>query len=367
MIRAPWPARQAPHSQRGAGIVELMVAVLIELLAIAIIWQVLQNAEGYRRKTGGVSDVQEAGIFALYSLGLEVANAGNGISLASAELAACPDTGDVATTLRPIPALIVAGASNDVPDALVIAYGSARVMAAPANLLEKSPADNQFVVQSPNGFAVGDRVIAVQQTSASCALSVVAARSPAQPPAAAPAAGGRIVVTTATNAATKFKLDSDVSPSVLIDLGPSGERQRLSYAVQEGSLVSTDLLDAAAQPIALVSNVVNLKIQYGIDTHATPDNIIETWVPATDDWASDKVLAATGTKLMRIKAVRIGLVLRSAEYDRAIEGTTPYTLFDCAAHDATCVGRITGNLPAHWRYRVYETVVPLRNPLWNGP
>ncbi|MFO1413290.1 MAG: PilW family protein [Burkholderiales bacterium] len=353
--------------ERGAGMVELMVAVLIELLAVAIIWQVVQNTEGYKRKTTGVSDVQQAATFALYSLGLEAANAGSGVSLASTELANCPDTKDAATTLRPVPALIVAGASNDVPDQLVLTYGTARVMAAPANLLEKSPADNQFVVQSPNGFAVGDRVVAVQQTAGVCTSALVTARSPALPPAATPAAGGRILVTTGTNAAVKFKLDSDVSVSVLIDLGPAGERQRLRYAVVDSSLVSTDLLDAAAVPVTLATNVVNVKFQYGIDTDATPDNIADTWVPATGNWAQDKVLAASLQDLMRIKALRIGIVMRSSEYDRAITGTTPYTLFDCAAHDDTCVGRITGKLPANWRYRVYETVVPLRNQLWNGP
>jgi len=44
-------------------------------------------------------------------------------------------------------------------------------------------------------------------------------------------------------------------------------------------------------------------------------------------------------------------------------------LFDCSTHDNACPGRLTGTIAGSpngsYRYRVYETVVPLRNQLWN--
>jgi hypothetical protein len=44
-------------------------------------------------------------------------------------------------------------------------------------------------------------------------------------------------------------------------------------------------------------------------------------------------------------------------------------LFDCSTHDATCQGRVALNntvLTDGWRFRFYETVVPLRNAIWNS-
>ena len=44
-------------------------------------------------------------------------------------------------------------------------------------------------------------------------------------------------------------------------------------------------------------------------------------------------------------------------------------LFNCAANDATCQSRIQIDntvLNDYSRYRIYETVIPLRNALWNN-
>jgi hypothetical protein len=47
-------------------------------------------------------------------------------------------------------------------------------------------------------------------------------------------------------------------------------------------------------------------------------------------------------------------------------------LFDCNnVNKAACPGRLTGTIaatatpPGNWRFRKYETVIPLRNEIWN--
>ncbi len=96
--------------QRGMGLIEIMVSVVIGLLAVLVIYQVFAVSEGFKRNTTGASDAQQNGLFSMFTLGIEIANAGNSISLAATELSTCPNTGDPATTLRPIPVLITAGA-----------------------------------------------------------------------------------------------------------------------------------------------------------------------------------------------------------------------------------------------------------------
>ena len=45
-----------------------------------------------------------------------------------------------------------------------------------------------------------------------------------------------------------------------------------------------------------------------------------------------------------------------------------WTLFQCTGEEKkiyACPDALTGTLPANYRYRVYETIVPLRNAMWN--
>ena len=144
--------------------------------------------------------------------------------------------------------------------------------------------------------------------------------------------------------------------------------------------------------VPLAQNVVLMKAQYGVDTNA--DNIIDCWTPADNadtcgngvDYSgpTDVTLDTGGgvfatnanaARLRSIKAVRVAVVVRSEHQENpdpvlsaSIVNQTAW-LFNCAANDATCQGRIQIDntvLNDYSRYRIYETVIPLRNALWNN-
>jgi len=126
---------------------------------------------------------------------------------------------------------------------------------------------------------------------------------------------------------------------------------------------------AAPVPNPIASNIVNFKIQYGIDNNG--DGRLDTWVPATGAWAPAALMAATVPVINSIKAVRIGIIVQSEQFDRDV-GDFDWVLFNCEDPiAANCPGRLAGTIGAstspagNWRYRIYETVVPLRNNLWN--
>lgn len=342
-------------AQRGVSLIEIMVAVLIGMVAVLVIFQVFTVSEGFKRNTTGVGDAQQTGLFSTFTLGLELANAGNGIALAGSDLITCTDTGDIATTMRPIPVLITAGASNDIPDSFVVNYSTSRRVVSPVALYTPSVAGALYQVQSPTGFAKDDMIVAISKTGF-CVASTIVSVTPPDP------ATGRVDITHTPmpfNAAQTFPGESP-----LLNMGPATGVQRVLYDVQNDSLRSTNLFTAGAVASPVASNVINLKAQYGIDTNN--DSFVDTWVPATGAWNAPTVLAANLVTLSQIKAIRIGVIVRSEQYDRDITGTTPWTLFDCElANKALCVGRLTGSVPANWRYRTYETVVPLRNQIWN--
>jgi type IV pilus assembly protein PilW len=218
-----------------------------------------------------------------------------------------------------------------------------------------APAGSAYQVQSPTGFAKGDMIVAIDQAGA-CERTKVTKVS-------APDANG-VVTITHTGAAQDFN-----ASSLLFNMGPWDRVQRVRYDVAAGVLRSLDLVDPNAQPNPLASNIVNLKVQYGVDTN--DDGLLDGWVSAADaPWRPDDLLKATSKVINQVKAIRIGLIVRSAQFDREITKDYDWVLFDCESHDNTCPGRLTGTIAADpkgggYRYRIYETVVPLRNELWN--
>jgi type IV pilus assembly protein PilW len=118
-----------------------------------------------------------------------------------------------------------------------------------------------------------------------------------------------------------------------------------------------------------MDGIVDLQAQYGKDTN--DDNVIDVW--------TKQLPAAAGTNfnandIAQIKAVRLAVLARSEHYEKpstaggACEATTtanrptwggtdylPFPTFDAP-----------GALPSCYKYRVFETVVPLRNMLWRS-
>jgi type IV pilus assembly protein PilW len=330
---------------------DVLVGLLIGLIAVVVILGVFAGAEGLKRNAAGAAEAQHVGALVTYALALDLANAGSGLAAAAGDLATCPDTGDIRTSLRPIPVLITAGATAGSADSFVVNYAVASAAAAPLAFAADAPPGAAFRIRSALGFAVDDSVAAISRAGA-CAQTVVTAVSPPDPE-------GVVEVSHAALA------DMFPAASVLFNFGPGSRAHRVRYDVVDGTLRSLDLLTPGATPNPLASNVVLLKAQYAIDSDG--DGFLDTWVAAdAAPWHAAGVLAAAADMLARIKAVRIGIIVRSEVYDRGRTGGFNWVLFDCGETDTSrCTGRLAGTLPAGWRYRTFELAVPLRNQIWN--
>lgn len=106
---------------------------------------------------------------------------------------------------------------------------------------------------------------------------------------------------------------------------------------------------------AMAGDIVMLKAQYGI-APADSDTI--------DTWKSGA--ATTAEEFARIKAIRVAIVARSREPDnQVVTGAAP-TIFDGALNlDLSGTSVPSGKTWQNFRYRVHETVTPLRNAAWN--
>ena len=358
--------RQRRYPEQGFSLIELMVGVVIGLIAVLIIYQVFAAAEGIKRNTTSVGDAQQNGLLSSFMLGIELANAGNGVASAARELAACPGSANFASTWRPLPLMIVDGGADNVPDSFMVNYSVANVAIAAAPFyvvgIGAVAADAPYPVQSPMGFEVNDLIVAANAPA--CAASKVTAVS-------APDGNG-VVTITHTNPGVAASFDD---PAVLLNMGPAANAQKIRYEVTAaGVLRSTALLtangtlndDTGPPPNPLASNVVNMKLQYGVwplgggplqwkTANAPP------WQPV------DLLSGLSGTDLVNnlktLRAVRIGIVVRGEQWDKDGPDVS-WQLFGGTAgggYQGTFL-RADGN----YRYRTYETVIPLRNELWNS-
>jgi type IV pilus assembly protein PilW len=383
--------------QRGMGIVETMVGILIGMVVVLAVYNVFALAEGYKRTTVGVADAQTTGLFAQFVLAREIGNAGNGLSIDAAYLANCtlanaswvtPPSFGAGSAIRPLPVLIRDGGGANQPDELVVTYGTPSRVVNSIIIVDKPmlAATDTIYVQSPNGFRPGDRII-VNDTGGNCELTRVTAVTPGD--STGNLTTGMVGLSTdPTYPLTKlYKPTGATDGPRVLNLGPDGSNPatgastatRTLFDVVNNQLRTTDLFtNAPAVPIA--QNIVLLKAQYGVDC---ANNGVITWTSATAsgvcglnyrpvDFAPLAGASAwNATLLSRIRAVRIAIVVRSDEpdlKDPALVGQTA-TLFDCSTHDAACQGSIAIDntvLADGWRHRTYETIVPMRNAIYNN-
>jgi type IV pilus assembly protein PilW len=346
--------------QRGFSLVEIMVGIVIGMIAVLVIYQVFAAAEGIKRNTTSVGDAQQNGLLSSFMLHIELANASNGVADAMAQLGNCTASVSAATSLRPIPILISDSGADATPDTFVVNYSVAqhRVTPAPA---DKNGSD--YIVQSPNGFvnsvAKRDLIIAIPGTPGDCAVSRVSAYDGTPIPC----------ITDPTQSCVKITpVGATVQAAYVLDMGPTtgGVKQRVQYDVNGGVLRSIVLWNGDGQPVAqppdpIASNVVNMKLLYGVDDGAGGI----TWTPATGPWNAATVLAANNSTLGKIRAVRIGIVVQGEQFDK--EKYQHDLLFPPSweLFKNVLATPLTGLITPGFRVRVYETSIPLRNSLFN--
>jgi len=353
-----------PHRrQQGFGLIEIMVGILIGLLMVLIIYQVYEVSEGQKRTITAASDAQQNAAYGLFFIGQDLMGAGQVISASTAALSGC-------AMLRPVPAIIAAGATDNDPDSVTVLYGGSSSLSTPAPLLSDAavgttPPGN-YVVAGPLGFSPNDVIVAVQGTN--CTLSIIGAAGIS----VAPSTG----ITTITHALTSTTGNNASATygavaGSLVNLGQAaspGEAARFGqtlYTVDPATnTLRTQSLLPTVQPVTpVVSNVVNLKAQFGLDTDN--DGSVDVWQPASGIWSSVNLPAQPPATWQQIRAMRIAIVTRSPQHE--VDAVTPGPIKMFCSTLPCALAMTLASDDQHYRYKVLETTIPFRNALWNAP
>jgi type IV pilus assembly protein PilW len=348
---------------RGVTLVELLVAMVISLIAITAIFQVFSVFEGQKRTTMGGGEAQTNGALALFTLERELRQAGYGVN--STDYLGCntlvwDDTTGTAFTLNFTPVQITQGA-GEAPDTLTVLYGNGEFLPQAVSLIQTMANDtNPFRVSNRFGFQEGDVVIAAE-TGLNCTVGQVNnLPSPlGQQDLVLHTSGNYTDPLTGANTATRYNKPGGLGVAYTFNgrLFNLGQKPSYNiYTVQNGQLAVQQMLSAPSTAVTTIyDGIVQLQAQYGRDTNA--DGVIDVFdefVPATAaDWAT-------------ILAVRIGVVSRSGLYEKTEVSPATIKLWDDSAAAPTTTGPVW-TLTAderHYRYKVFQTVVPIRNMIW---
>lgn len=372
---------RTPHTPaHGFTLVELMVGMALALITTVIIAQVVVNAEGQRRTTSSGSDAQVNGSVGLYTVSRDVQGAGYGLISHSAALG-CPITakyGSAATlALTLAPATITVNA-NGVPTLRTFSSGRSSFSVPMVVKANHAAVDTSFTVNSSTGVSNGDTMMAIPGTWSSsnwCTVFQVAGSganvlSSTVVPNVTVTAGWNPASTASLMPTTGYPADT----SYLVNLGSIVLRE---YTVASENLVMRELQATGTWGAdqVLASGIVAMRVMYGKDTSAPKDGVVDqfdTTTPTTaDDWS-------------RVLSVRIAVVARS-EIREKVEVTIADPVWDVGT--ATTVSGtaacstgssrqcLTLTIPKpnatdtewqHYRYKVYDTVVPLRNVVWSA-
>jgi type IV pilus assembly protein PilW len=339
------------------------------LLGTIIIFQVFAVSEGIKRTATSGGDAAQNGLLALISIEREARMAGFGINYAP--MLGCtvvahdegPPTRDFTFPL--VAAQITDGAAN-APDALTFTFGNSDVLLAPVKLTSTSLAlSSLFKIDNRFGFRSGDVIIAAEiGTTKVCTMRQVT-DVPLTPTEDVPNASGTYVNSAGNTVTARYNKaggsgtdyanwdNTSQSGGRLFNIG--GTPSLLNFSIVNSQLVMQNLM-TGTDTNAVADGIVQLQALYGRDTDG--DGNVDTWsstmpgVPTATDWSG-------------VLALRIGLVARSnlAERPNATTGLCDTTTAEPTWSGGTMVISTDPNWQCY-RYRVFETTVPLRNMIW---
>ncbi len=359
--------------QKGFTLVEIMVGLIIGLLVTLVVVNVFRVFEAQKRTTTGNSDAQTNGAIALFNIQRDAQIAGFALPVYTTEFSPfnCPinttinhDNNATTPEIGLSPIVITDANGPNASDTIAIRYGNSMKGGISVEMLAGT-STNIAQVDTNIGCGFNDTALIVRQTTPqSCSMTRVGPS-----PGGLTAAGVtpvRITLTSTTNV---------VTGSALACLGVWNEVQ---YAVTANQLTRTGDITAgvpSAVAVPIVADIVNIQAQYGISATANSNQVTQ-WVNATGAFANTATTPTLADR-NRIKAIRVAVVARNGLLEAAnvtdtcsgINVARPTGLCTWDGVEAGSAAPVIDlSADANWRryrYRVYESVIPIRNIIWS--
>ena len=379
MPRTLHPRFAAPARMSGMSLMEILIAMAIGLIGIVVITQTYLVNENYKRSTTSAGGAQTNGSLALFSIEREARMSGWGISWGAAlgctniqwhYNGAYSNPPQAGGTLPPIilaPVVITDGGAG--PDTITVMYGTGTERVIPATLSKTMPSPSaELEVDNPQGFSdtPGDMVLIVQ--GGTCAMTQITQVQPAAghlqhgPGVTAPynPPGGGSLLPAFSSGAQVFNLGRPIVNVYSIN----GNALQLASLFTAAS--STVVPAFTPTPFTIVEHIVDLQAEYGKDNGLNNATVAAGAYVANDGVVDsyDNVTPANGVEWQQVLSVRIGVLARSEHFVKPENVGDPCNATTVAPSWRGGNFAVPGGIPSCYGYRVFETVVPLRNMIW---
>ena len=384
--------------QHGITLIELMVAIVIGLVVTLAATSLLIFGESSKRTTAATNDMGQTGAYAAYVLDRAVRAAGSGFTqswtlagafgcLLNATLPSTPNLPRSSAFPAPFATAFLGGASGSAnlrvarclsatsqpaaaPSGLLFWGGRAAWAAAPRLILSSGKSTSILRLDSTVGLAEGDLGLVSASGTTDCLLEQVHSSTAFADSAGNDALPLGSTYYTASGSSTSLSTLAASGSAYFTPLGNvnAGNTQFQMFGVgSNNTLYSYDLLMAngtdASQAVA--DGVSEMHALYGLDTNS--DGVLDTWVDPGATGYDIATMMTTPATARQVVAIRIALVLRSANPERANDnGDLPspasLTLFsDLATSLRQTISFSTSE--QHFRHRIVESTIPIRNVL----
>jgi type IV pilus assembly protein PilW len=389
--------------QTGLSLVELLVAIAISMLLMAVIASVLVSAESNKRTMTSTNDLDQSGDYAGFILDGWLRGAGSGFAPAASYTYGCPlyaklagvtvspltppsPFASISSTIRLAPLIIApdktspavsnAVTTGHTSDVLIV-MGGADGGSSVLSLVTAQPTSTTLTLNNTLGFNAGNIVLVADQPDSSANMAACVVSQVASPTTGGSAYTSLTLSTASTgygagaygttyiaNMSAQTEVmnlgnftNSNLPVFVMIGVGDNNTLYSYDILQTNGSTVSVPLADG----------VLEMHAVYGVDSAST--GAIDSWAsPSSGTYAYSALAAGTATAaelLETIKAVRIGLILRSSIREKTAPSTsTSISMFSDLTNSSgtalTFTRTFTGD-ELYYRYRKVELTIPLRN------
>lgn len=384
---------------RGVTLIELMISLLIGMILTLAVSAVLSSFEGRRRTSNSGSELDKSGAVALMQIERWVKSAGTGFGQAATYAYGCslhaakggtqllPATAALAApfgsvnpgasgVFRLVPVMILPGqttpgVSGGGSDVLVLMSSGAAWGSVPA-MFSAGATASQLTLENALPFSANE-------------LLLVADRQPAADGSIAPCLVGQAASNFTGGATETMALGGSWNASSVDGVGLTGYSEtgaaialgnvaqgrapsmQLVGVGDRNTLYTYDLLNTGSTALqAQAEGVFELHALYGVDTNG--DGTVDTWVSPSDTTAGYTVAAlgdgsaTAAARLKNIKALRVGLLMRTALPEKDQVSPASLSLFSDLGSTLAFTRSLT-TAERKYRYRTVEATVPVRNNL----
>jgi len=413
------------RSQTGFSLVEVLISMLLALITFLVMFQMFESWDRSKRSTASGGGAMTTGALSMFRLERDLRLAGFGFGNAS-ELGCTvtafdstrPDdagSGAVSATASniftfPMVALRIVNGASGAPDQIVAMYGSSEGVSSTRFFGTAASGAQPYTSITANGVTMeigarggiqqGDLAIVAQDSGACDLVEVTDTTNGDRRTFNFTNGNYTHFYTGATNTAPRYNSASGITPAGATGrvyvIGPAPQRRIWQIRNNRTLAFTNDLrwtdavnnttgeavADGANDFTDIADNIVNLQAEYGVSTPSGSPAAATCTPVSNPTWTSATQVTACEPFVW---AVRVALLARSDQFEKswgvpasggvAVAPSWAGGSFTMTNVDGSTDSYTSATLTSpsknpndwrHYRYRVFESIIPLKNVMWGS-